>query len=335
MTTDPGAPKPTSCHGRGPAEPSAGGEVCPTGQKESSDARSCEISVDELGEGLCGLRLCSPTAQRAIERSLMQIGQLTALLANEHNGSIEVIDGFKRLRAARSLGWSKLRVQVLCLEPVEAKLRMVLSNSGSGLCDLEQAWLIRSLYRDDNLSQPRIAKLFGRDKSWVSRRLLLAEGLTDELQADLRLGLISATAARELGRLPRGNQDELAQLVSQRGLTSRQCAKLVDDWLGARDEQARRQLLETAGQRSVAISQTARARPRTVAQEVIADIDQMVRCSARLQARLLERPLASHGSGEAEQITARLTELAGVLAAVSRTIGQVMSNEREQTDGQS
>jgi hypothetical protein len=34
------------------------------------------------------------------------------------------------------------------------------------------------------------------------RRLLLAEGLHEEVAAHVRLGLISATIAREVGRLP-------------------------------------------------------------------------------------------------------------------------------------
>lgn len=58
----------------------------------------------------------------------------------------------------------------------------------------------------------------GSDKSWVNRRLLLAEALSEELQADLRRGLVDATTGRELARLPRGNQREVAAVVQRRGL---------------------------------------------------------------------------------------------------------------------
>ena len=76
---------------------------------------------------------------------------------------------------------------------------------------LEEAWLVRSLYRDDALTQPQIAVLLGRHKSFVCRRLTLAEGLSYWITASVWLGLLLATAAVELGRLQRCNQDAVAQ----------------------------------------------------------------------------------------------------------------------------
>lgn len=52
------------------------------------------------------------------------------------------------------------------------------------MTELEEAWLIRSLHREEGWPQVEIARWFGRHKSWVNRRLLLAEGLADEVQAD-------------------------------------------------------------------------------------------------------------------------------------------------------
>jgi len=45
---------------------------------------------------------------------------------------------------------------------------------------IEEAWIVHSLARDDSLSQQQMAKLFGRHKSWVSRRLALVERLCPE-----------------------------------------------------------------------------------------------------------------------------------------------------------
>jgi hypothetical protein len=56
----------------------------------------------------------------------------------------------------------------------------------------------------------------------VCRRLALAEGLSDELTANVRLGLVPARTAVELARLPRGNQDVVTVVVTQRGLTTHQ-----------------------------------------------------------------------------------------------------------------
>ncbi len=72
-------------------------------------------------------------------------------------------------------------------------MQIVHSNRREGLTEIEEAWIIHALHREDGLSQPEIGRLLGHHKSWVNRRLLLAEALSEELQADLRLGLVGAT----------------------------------------------------------------------------------------------------------------------------------------------
>lgn len=159
-----------------------------------------EIAPSELGESLATLRLCAPEAQQQMQLSLSRLGQLTPVLAYRMGSSLEIFDGIKRARAARELSWSMLRVEVHTIDAPGAKVRLLRANQSAGLSELEEAWLVRSLYRDDKLLQPQIAQLLSRHKSWVCRRLALAEDLSDELTANVRLGLVSATAVRELAR---------------------------------------------------------------------------------------------------------------------------------------
>ena len=67
-------------------------------------------------------------------------------------GRLEILDGFKRVRAARALGWRRLRARVADVDAVEAKMRLVALHDRRGLTELEEAWLVRSLYRDDGLA---------------------------------------------------------------------------------------------------------------------------------------------------------------------------------------
>jgi ParB-like chromosome segregation protein Spo0J len=71
------------------------------------------VPLDARGQKLRALRLCRPNTDEHIRRSLQQRGQLTALTAFDNGGQLELVDGFKRLRAARRLGWTQLRVVVL------------------------------------------------------------------------------------------------------------------------------------------------------------------------------------------------------------------------------
>lgn len=296
----------------------------------TTPAPMAHVALAELREDLGCLRLCAPEYERAMERSLVRHGQLTSVLASRQPQGWLVIDGFKRLRSARSLSWSHLRVQPWEGDGVQAKLLLWQCNQNQGLTDLEEAWVVRALCREDGLSQPQIAQLFGRHKSWACRRLLLAEGLGDEVQADLRLGLLGVTMAREIVRLPRGNQGEVARLICRRGLTTRQATQLVDELLAAPDEAGLQRVLEAAAHEGVGVSSAAdRRRHRTPGEELVNDVASVTRSCTRLHTRLLGRPLTSFGVAAADVMAQGLRALRPGLAVLEQTIeGQLNKLER-------
>jgi len=283
------------------------------------------IGLAELGEQLSPLRLRSPEALREMERSLSRHGQLVAVVCHRQDEKVEVLDGFKRLIGARALGWSALRAEVHEVTGPAAKLLLWQSNARQALSDLEEAWLVRALYRDDRMTQPQIAQLLGRHKSWVCRRLVLAEGLTESVAADVRLGLVSATAARDVGRLPRGNQEQVAQVIARRGLTTRQTTRLVDQLLVAGDDRARAAILAEVERTSALSAPRAVRAPMTPGEAMIADASALATRATRLQVRLLERPVASLGAEVERVVVGRLGELQAVLGALCRTLAQVSS----------
>ncbi len=283
-----------------------------------------EVAPAELGESLAAVRLSAPGAQQQMQLSLARVGQLTPMQAWQAATGPEVFDGLKRLQAARALGMTALRVEVHAIDAAGAKVRMLRCNAATCLSELEEAWLVRSLYRADGLRQPQIAMLLGRDKSWVCRRLALAEDLSDELTASVRLGLLSATACRELVRLPRGNQEAVAQVVAQRGLTTRQTARLVEVLLTAAPDQWAALLAQAARPLQ---PEGAKGSPprRTPSEQIIADAWSLKQLASRLHARLLERSLQSLGEGACAVVSAELTELRAALAALAGTLDARLS----------
>jgi ParB-like chromosome segregation protein Spo0J len=284
---------------------------------------SIEVAPSELGSSLCAMRLCAPGAEERMQLSLSKLGQLTPVLAWRTGAGagvrLEIFDGVKRVHAAQALSWPSVRVEVHALDAAGAKVRLLLCNAVSGLSDLEVAWVVRSLYREDKLDQPQIAQLLGHDKSWVCRKLTLAEGLSDELTADVRLGLLPATAAVELARLQRCNQDSVAKVVMRRGLTTRQTARLVESLLEA-PEAEWRTLLEQDSRPAAPPGPKGGARKRTPGEQLVADAFAMKRIGARLHARLMERSLASLGKPACAMVSKELTELRGTLAALTKTL---------------
>ena len=103
-----------------------------------------------------------------------------------------------------------------------------LNREGRPTRELEEAWIVQALVREDGLTQVEAAELLGRHKSWVCRRLALLEKLAIEAREDLRLGLLSVTAARSLVRLPAGNQAEVLVTARREGLTSVELRDVVE-----------------------------------------------------------------------------------------------------------
>jgi hypothetical protein len=103
---------------------------------------------------------------------------------------------------------------------------------------LEEAWVVQALVRDDGLTQVEAAHLLGRHKSWVCRRLALLEKLSVAVKEEMRLGLVGPSLARELTRLPVGNQEALLALVRHASLTAAEVSGVIGLLEGASDEQA-------------------------------------------------------------------------------------------------
>jgi hypothetical protein len=73
-----------------------------------------------------------------------------------------------------------------------------------------------------------VGALLGRHKSWVCRRLALIERLEEAAQAELKVGLLRPTCARQLVRLPPGNQDALLAVIRREALSALEVSGVVN-----------------------------------------------------------------------------------------------------------
>lgn len=187
-----------------------------------------EIALSEIGQSYGRLRLIHPQADAGMMDSLRQFGQIFPIVVVALGERYELVDGFKRLRAMKKLGYERVKASVLNLRVHALKAAMIALNRRKGaICDLEEGMVVHSLCREDGLSQVEVARLLGRHKSWVCRRLSLIERLCDEVLEHIRLGLIHTIIGRELARLPRGNQEAALRSILKYRLSSRESARLV------------------------------------------------------------------------------------------------------------
>ena len=204
--------------------PYPGGQVCP-------------VPLDQLGDHFRRYRLRVPQAVTAMVQSLRRWGQCAPIVATVRQEQPQVLDGFTRWEAALQVrgmttllvrGMTTLLVRLIDVDDRRAKAAIHgLNQTGRRPHELEEAWIVQALVREDGLSQLEVAELLGRHKSWVCRRLALLEKLCADVRQDLEVGLLTPTAAREIARLPAGNQSEVLDLSRREALNGDELSGVV------------------------------------------------------------------------------------------------------------
>ncbi len=133
------------------------------------------------------------------------------------------------------------------------------------------------------------------------------------MQEEIRLGLLSSTVARELARLPRGNQVKMAGAIRAHELTSKQAHRVVTALLGADDPRARDEVLADPlrylGAASPAVGTAADPRLGAGGNDVRRSL-LFVHGAAERLARSVGRHVPAGLAGEEARILAPLVELA-------------------------
>jgi ParB family transcriptional regulator, chromosome partitioning protein len=203
-----------------------------------ANAEARPLRPAELGVSYRRYRLADPAAETAMAESLRRYGQLAPVTACCREGRAELLDGFKRHAAAAQMAWPTLSVRLVHVDERSAKAAIFgLNSTGQHPSELEEAWIVQALVREDGLSQVEAAQLLNKHKSWVCRRLALLERLGRDAQAELRLGLLSPGLARQLTRLPVGNQAAVLSAARRDSLTVLEVQGVVDLLRGASPEQ--------------------------------------------------------------------------------------------------
>ena len=209
----------------------------------ASGAEIQKVPIAGLDQRYRDLRLPPErTRKAALEAWLASHGDHEPLLVTDaiEEGRLVLVDGFKRAGCLKEQGVLETRVSVLHLAAPEALVAMAAANATRrGLTELEEGWILSRLNHEHGLNQPRLAELFGRHKSWVSRRLSLVTRLERGVMDDVRIGLIPASTAREVARLPRGTQGAAVRAICSHGLTAHAAAGLVGVLLAAAPEERR------------------------------------------------------------------------------------------------
>ena len=174
------------------------------------------VEIIHLELSYSHIRIENPRAVIRMADALAAHGQvMPILIAAAEPPRYTLIDGYLRVAAARRLGKDTLVAHIFNGEEKEALCHVLMKSSERKWDLFEQTGLIRELHRRHELSQREIARLLGKDQSWVSRRLSLLESLPEQVMRSVKRGNISSWAAsRVLRPMARANPEHARRLAA-------------------------------------------------------------------------------------------------------------------------
>jgi hypothetical protein len=145
-----------------------------------------------------------------------------------------LLDGFKRLRAAKKLGVELVPVASLGENEPAGILRFIRLSNVSGLDILEQAALVDELNRSYGMSPMEISRHVERSPAWVSVRL----GFIGRMSAEVRKAVFAGKfpvrsymyTLRPFTRVKRKETDKFVKAVSGKGLSTRAIETLANGY---------------------------------------------------------------------------------------------------------
>jgi len=185
------------------------------------------LEISQLDLRYAHTRIRRPEALLPLMRSLENWGQLRPVSVVRSESPCHIlVDGYLRVEALKRCGKDMVLAEVWRCGEKEALLQILMREQERRWEALEEASLIRELHDRHKLSQETIARLLGKDKSWVCRRLSLLSALPEQALDSVRKGHLSPWAAgRVLAPLARANPDHaqtLLEALQREPLSSRE-----------------------------------------------------------------------------------------------------------------
>ena len=175
-----------------------------------------EIDIHRLELRYSHIRVQDPSRIRRLTDSISSHGQLKPLVTvTGDKDRLILIDGYQRHAALLYLGRDIAQVLIRSCSEDQALAGLLIKRGERQWQIIEEAGIIRELYRRFDCSFEKIGSQIGRDKSYVKRRLDILESLPEDILRHVLSGAISTwSASRILVPLARANADDAAKLAA-------------------------------------------------------------------------------------------------------------------------
>lgn len=196
--------------------------------QEQSDVKTVELSAI-VANPFQPRKTFVDTSLQELAASIAAHGIIQPLLVRPHGDGYELIAGERRLRAAKMAGLKTVPAIVKSLDDrAAAELAMIENLQREDLHYLEEAEGYHQLLQHFGLTQEELAQRVGKSQSTIANKLRLLR-LSPRARQILVQAQLTERHARALLRLPDDKaQEEVLQVVVERGLNVRETEALVD-----------------------------------------------------------------------------------------------------------
>lgn len=161
-----------------------------------------------------------------LARSIKTHGVIQPIVVRKQGSHFEVVAGERRWRAARIAGLTKVPCIVRELTDEQNMLVAIIENvQREDLNPVEEARGIRTMIEDYALTQDEVAKAVSKSRPYITNALRMLK-LPDTVLDLVSSGKLSAGHAKAILSAKEEEQDEIARLVENKGLSVRETEKI-------------------------------------------------------------------------------------------------------------
>lgn len=232
--------------------------------------------------------LCAPqvrssfdeTEVESLAQSIREVGLMQPIRVRRYDDSWVVIDGERRLRAAKLVGWDAMPAFVEedeLSEPEILQRQLIANCQRQDLSAIDKARAIARLMEQSECNGTQVSRMLGLSQGNVSRLLALLE-LPGDIQDQVGRGELSASKAYQIARAGDCElQKELAEEVAEKGLSR--------DALAGRLKAGRKPGTKLAKAAARCVARLAGGRSVTLAGSGLESVDNLIEWLEELLAR--------------------------------------------------
>lgn len=188
-------------------------------------------------------RLPNLSQEKNLLESISDRGIDAPLSGVKSNNIFILLDGFKRLRAAKKLGLNIVPIKELGVSEQNGIIELLRIANAKSLHILEQVKLVNELHVTHNMTVRSIAIKLEKSTGWVSSRIGIENELGKKVWDSVFAGKFPASNAiytlrqfRRLNKESKKNIDEFVDAVSGKRLVHRDIELLANGWFNGNEE---------------------------------------------------------------------------------------------------